>query len=305
MLLNRWKNFSRRLRYGKLHHSGRSSRKAARLLLLLTIALCLSLAIATTISTVAFCSTLATLATGTAIAQTDPVPLQPHTLPPTLAQWRDLKQSGDYFDQVQVVPVGYLIWTHFPITVYIQPPTDKELAVPFSAKRSQAWVTAVSQAVQSWQPYLPLQLVNQSNGADIAVWRTERSALVLAPVPPESGRPSSISSEKNRPTLQLGRARSAVTHYEIYAQPNATTAKPTLAQRFTIQLRPDQAPSYLQAAARHELGHALGIWGHSRSQTDVMYFSQVRQPPPISARDVNTLKRIYEQPTRLGWALSE
>jgi predicted Zn-dependent protease len=32
-----------------------------------------------------------------------------------------------------------------------------------------------------------------------------------------------------------------------------------------------------------------------------MYFSQVREPPPISARDINTLKRIYQQPTRLGW----
>ena len=36
-------------------------------------------------------------------------------------------------------------------------------------------------------------------------------------------------------------------------------------------------------------------------ETDVLYFSQVRNPPAISARDVNTLKRVYEQPTRLGW----
>jgi predicted Zn-dependent protease len=33
----------------------------------------------------------------------------------------------------------------------------------------------------------------------------------------------------------------------------------------------------------------------------VPYFSQVRNPPPISPRDVNTLKRIYQQPTSLGW----
>jgi len=47
----------------------------------------------------------------------------------------------------------------------------------------------------------------------------------------------------------------------------------------------------------------LGIWGHSLLQTDIMYFSQVRKPPFISIRDVNTLKRVYEQPTSLGWSI--
>ncbi|MDY6806095.1 MAG: peptidase, partial [Cyanobacteriota bacterium] len=42
-------------------------------------------------------------------------------------------------------------------------------------------------------------------------------------------------------------------------------------------------------------------WGHSEEERDVMYYSQVGSPPPISARDINTLKRIYQQPTRLGW----
>jgi len=71
----------------------------------------------------------------------------------------------------------------------------------------------------------------------------------------------------------------------------------------TIYIRPDQAIEYLQAAARHELGHALGIWGHSPQPTDALYASQVRNPAKISARDLNTLKRVYEQPTRLGWEM--
>jgi predicted Zn-dependent protease len=73
----------------------------------------------------------------------------------------------------------------------------------------------------------------------------------------------------------------------------------------TIQLSPDQSDRYTLATARHELGHALGIWGHSPLETDAMYFSQVRDSPEISIRDVNTLKHIYEQPTRLGWPLPE
>ncbi|MBA3924661.1 MAG: peptidase, partial [Nostocaceae cyanobacterium] len=71
-----------------------------------------------------------------------------------------------------------------------------------------------------------------------------------------------------------------------------------------IILSPSQTGEYLSAATRHEFGHALGIWGHSPLQTDTMYFSQVRHPPAISPRDVNTLKKIYAQPTSLGWTVS-
>ncbi len=33
-------------------------------------------------------------------------------------------------------------------------------------------------------------------------------------------------------------------------------------------------------------------------------FGEVRNPAQVSARDINTLKRIYEQPTRLGWPMA-
>ena len=234
-------------------------------------------------------------------------PLQPHPLPFTLAGWNPFN-AGDYFDQIEVVPVGYLVWSKFPVTVYIEPPTATELASPFTEQRSRVWIAAVSQAVQEWNRYLPLTVVEQADSADIAVLRSPPPLQVETARQQDS---ASGQTKEPRPTLQIGRARSAVTRYKIYVKgpsndavtSNAATPKPMLAHRFTIQLRPDQAPQYLQAAARHELGHALGLWGHSRSQTDVMYFSQVRNPPPISARDVNTLKHIYAQPTRLGWAL--
>ena len=99
------------------------------------------------------------------------------------------------------------------------------------------------------------------------------------------------------------RARSAETRYEFYVRHEANSGA-VLSHRFTILLSPNQVGPYIKAAARHELGHALGIWGHSPLETDTLYFSQVRNPPPISSRDLNTLKRIYEQPTRLGWPVN-
>lgn len=232
---------------------------------------------------------------------------RPHPLPPSLAKWVAPGQAGDYFDQVKPVNVGYLVWSEFPVRIYIQTATPAENRQPFSAKQAEVWENAVEQAVQEWNRYLPLQRVEQPEGADITVWRSP------PPLRVETGnRPSpSVGGDRSNP-LSI-RARSAETQFEVYLKPVAsgggasgqsnksTSASPLLAHRFTIHLRPDQAPVYLQAAARHELGHALGIWGHSSSQADALYFSQVRNPPPISVRDVNTLRRIYQQPTRLGW----
>lgn len=198
--------------------------------------------------------------------------LQAHPLPPSLAQWQDPTGSGDYFSEVKPLTVGYLIWSRFPVKVFVE---------PASSPSSQQWANAVLKAVQEWSFYLPLEAIQDSKTADIAIWH-RRPPLRMSP-------------EGN-----LGRARSAETRYEFYISHEADSA-PILSHRFTILLSPNQTEPYIQAAARHELGHAIGIWGHSPLETDALYFSQVRNPLPISARDINTLKRIYEQPTLLGW----
>lgn len=183
-----------------------------------------------------------------------------HPIPPILVQWND--RSGDYFDQVEKTAPDYLIWSRFPVKVYIQP-----------ANGSQTWNNLMTQAVNEWERYFPLKLIDRPDAADILI---DRSSIPLRFPPVE-------------------RVRFADTRFELYEQAGI------LRHRMTIRIQPNRPDLSMLAAARHELGHALGIWGHSPIETDVMYFSQVRTPPPISARDVNTLKRVYEQPTRLGW----
>jgi predicted Zn-dependent protease len=208
---------------------------------------------------------LLAICTALIILTVSAVASSPHPLPPTLAKWQDNSNSGDYFSEVKPTAVGYLIWSQFPVKVYVETPK-------LVNHQAQVWVNTVTQAVQEWNSYLPLTLVKQSAGADI---------IILRQAPPLQGNPP--------------RARSAQTAYELYNQNNI------LYHRFSILLSPTQTGQYLLAAARHELGHALGIWGHSPIKSDALYFSQVRNPPPISPRDVNTLKRVYQQPTNLGW----
>jgi predicted Zn-dependent protease len=205
--------------------------------------------------------------TQTPLSSTSP---RPHPLPPTLVKWKDSTNSGDYFSEVKLTEVGYLIWSQFAVKVYVETPKQ------VSSEQAQVWVNTVLQAVQEWSVYLPLEVVEQPEVANITIVRK---------APPLQKSPNS----------NIPRARSAQTTYELY------TNNKVLSHRFTILLSPTQTGNYLTAAARHEFGHALGIWGHSQMQGDALYFSQVRNPPPISARDVNTLKRVYEQPTSLGW----
>jgi len=233
----------------------------ARLLLGFGLALCcFSLIIFTQVNTLAVSLS--------PLANSWPSP-QVHALPPMLANWQDSTDSGDYFDQVKQPNFGHLLWSKFPIQVSVD---------PVDANKSEAWIAAVLDVVREWGVYLPLEVVDSSEMADIRILR-------------------------QAPPLRQGvlRSRSGESTYELYNRRDGD--KTVLSHRFSVYLNPNQVGKYVPATARHELGHALGIWGHSLLETDVLYFSQVRNPPAISARDVNTLKRVYEQPTRLGWEL--
>jgi predicted Zn-dependent protease len=245
----------------------------ARVIRLRVRALSSGLAIATTLLIV-----LISIHSGSAAEATilGSISSKPHSLPPTLARWQAPTESGDYLSQIVPTRAGYLVWSEFPIKIYLG-----SLKATGDLDRTQRWIDEVLAAVREWSIYLPIVVVESPKMADITIWR--------------SSPPLRIS-----PGGTIARARSAETRYKLYIK-SLSAATDILSHRCTIWLSPNQTIEYIRSSARHEIGHALGIWGHSLLATDVMYFSQVRHPPQISPRDVSTLKRVYEQPTLLGW----
>ncbi len=53
-------------------------------------------------------------------------------------------------------------------------------------------------------------------------------------------------------------------------------------------------PNQLQTVLLHEIGHAIGIWGHSREATDIMYFEPMVDK--LSQRDIVTANLLLQKP---------
>lgn len=212
-------------------------------------------------------------------------PLKSHPLPTSLATWENIERAGDYFDRVESTKMGYLIWSEFPIKVCIERTSLPENTA--SEVRFQQWRATVKEAIAEWNVYLPLVEIEIENPqlADIIVVRSLPQREIK--LDPETG------------LYDIPRAIAARTDYRFFLNEESQT----LAHQMTVIISPNFLGESLLATVRHELGHALGIWGHSPDATDALYYSQVRDRAPISSRDINTLKKIYQQPTRLGWKI--
>jgi predicted Zn-dependent protease len=209
--------------------------------------------------------------------------LKVHPLPKSLALQNEQVDRSDYFDRVKPSPLGYLIWSQFPVKVYLNISSADSAAANL---RRQEWEKSVDKAIAEWNVYLPLVRVAERKIADIIILSSQPERKIR--LNPETG------------LYDIPRAIAARTTYKFYLRDRPQI----LAHRMTIELPPNTIGESLLATIRHEIGHALGIWGHSPQETDALYFSQVRDPRSISPRDINTLQKIYQQPTRLGWTIS-
>lgn len=172
--------------------------------------------------------------------------------------------GADYFTTVRRFPNDTVArWTNLPVRVHLPQGSP------------DSWQKALESGVTKWNDYLKVEIVPASQPADVEV------SWVNHLVPQYLG--------VTRLQIQNGNMQSQI-----------------FMLRPTYYL-PEIPEKTLQSAFLHELGHALGIFGHSDSPEDLMYGSEIApggkgKPSkikfaPISTRDSNTLKKIYEAPS--------
>ena len=170
--------------------------------------------------------------------------------------------AGDYFDRITVASNGRL--TRFDrdrIMVYVDTP-------PFE---SSDYKETLSQSLSLWekgtQGKLNFELTPDVAAADIRIkWAYQQDRRQ--------------SSEYIGEAMLIRGAEGF--HVEIEV---------SLRDRASLKPHP---PEVIQTALLHEIGHAIGLWGHSDDPNDVMYFAATAKAP--TTRDISTWMKVSETP---------
>lgn len=192
--------------------------------------------------------------------------------PETLQPSRYVPEAGDYYWQIAASSEGEE-WRDFPIKVFLG-----------NAPRPK-WQEGTREAFDTWLALFPLELVALPQKADIRMGWEESTQ--------EGGHAGEEMDwvQMKRVGDQLTGKRVAIITVDLFSR--------------------NWSKEEMRAIVTHEMGHALGIKGHSESKKDIMYWQMQEKyqqiPVPVvpyplfwkslvkqpSQRDINTLIRLY------------
>ena len=186
----------------------------------------------------------------------------------------ETEAAQTYFDHVTLFSDGRITrFTQMPIRVHISP-----------TLRPLPYLTAIRYAMNTWE---------SATGSKIRFQETENPEQADIHVNPTySGRLAFLDTRLGSAKLtRLSQDASAT------AQRSSTTIDFTV--EIVLVLKGDGtigelSEEEMQTVCLHELGHAIGLWGHSPDAGDVCHATATAQQP--TPRDINTLLKVYDTP---------
>jgi len=184
-----------------------------------------------------------------------------------------VRNTSDFFDQVMLATSNRIFrFKTMPIPVFIEP-------------NQAGYVSAVRKALDTWE--------NRTNSMIKFVPAANRQQARITVIWSHLGIPTDKS------ITEFG--AHTITEWKVKTGPfdsqKTGTVKPQIIEvnLDVIDPRdPDHKLPLLQNLVTHELGHAIGLMGHSPERGDMMY-RDTDEYSRISQRDLNTLQKIYSR----------
>lgn len=184
-----------------------------------------------------------------------------------------VRNTSDFFDQVMLATSNRIFrFNVMPIPVFIQ-------------SNQPSYVGAVRKALDTWE--------NRTNGMIKFVPAADKQQARITVIWSHLGIPT------DRSVTEFG--AHTITEWKVKTGPFASqktgTVNPQIIEVNLDVIDPrdaDHKLPLLQNLVTHELGHAIGLMGHSPERGDMM-FKDTDEYSRISQRDLNTLQKIYSR----------
>ncbi len=203
--------------------------------------------------------------------------------------------ASDYFNHITLFSDGRITrFTEMPIQVYISQKIKDSPYLPELRYAMQEWETATEQLIT-------FQETDISEEADIRISAGESTLITHLDTRLGSAELTRIDNSTQIIFASDTTEQQPGTDPVTDQQEQPTDAKNEIDFKVDIILLlesdgsiDDITQQEMRVVCLHELGHALGLWGHSPYEGDVNYAVVSAQHP--TERDINTLRKLYNTP---------